>query len=289
MKAQWLVAVDKFEQGVLFRFSRTAQLLVSAGVLVALLVGVITLGVSYLPVSREPAPPQPLASSQPVQVTGADVAALLQARIPQAVLAGPVPSLPAQSPPTASTVAPTAQNAAALATLVDSLRKALTGRGVSWAQQAGPLVINLLGRYDSGGRSIESRAASGETYLINPSGFEDKQTILHELLPIVQSSPQGQELAYMTAWRSLREEREQARRGALLAAEGEHAQRLMLIEAQYQAKRLARATTRARALIYLPWTIGALVVAGLALSLLGIERNTRMMERLLTSLQDNKK
>ena len=294
MKAPWLVVVDKFEQGVLFRFSRTAQLLVSAVVSVALVLGVVALGASYLPVSREPEPPQPqVASPQPVLVSGADIAAFLRARTPRPAPTSPAPSRPAVQRQAAGTVPPIDPNAALLATLVDSLRRVLTGRGVSWAQPAGPLVINILARYDNGGRSIESKAASGETYLINPSGFPEKQSILHELLPIVQSSPQGQELEYMKAWRSLRVEREDASRSefsrAMQSAANERAQRVMTIEAQYQAKRFAQDASRARALRYLPWMIGALVIAGLALSLLGIERNTRTLERLLTSLQDNKK
>jgi hypothetical protein len=275
--------LDRFEQGFLFRVSRTAQLLVSVVVLVLLIIGIVALGLSFLPVSREPAPPE--VSSQPVQVSGPDVAAYFRLQSSR--------SVPEQAPtPRApdTTVSPSRPdpNAVALATLVDSLRRELAGRGLSWSQSGGPFVINVLTEYNRGGQLIESRAASGDTYLVNPSAFQTKQTILEELLSVVRSSEHGQEMAYMIAWHSLRRERERATSDAMAASQRAREERIMAIEAQYESERQAHLARRKAVILYLPWAIGALVLAGLTLSLLAIERNTRLLRQLLAASEVGK-
>jgi type VI protein secretion system component VasF len=115
------------------------------------------------------------------------------------------------------------------------------------------------------------------TYTVNPSNAKTKTTLLQELRTVLSAGSTREPRALAIAWLELRE-RHDRERNELIRKE---ADRVALERAAAQARHEAALAERRErlnaALKALGAGLGALVVLGLSLAILSIERNTRAL------------
>lgn len=302
--------VGWFERTVVFPVARLVPQLVAVAAVVGIVVAV-GLGVySMVP------PPQPElevpAAIRPVGVTAAEVLAQLAPSPPSVARR---PEVAARPTPTAPVATSPSQAAVRLAGAIDSLRMLLEGSGQPWEgglvrdcvmYRAGVCLARRTRRVGSGPRDwllshlqrydtergreqvllVDTAVRGGyRAYRINASNADEKLSVLAEISSILRSVPDTLRSDAVRAWIDIRRQAESNRRLAVVREE----ERVQGVNAAREASRLAaqakRERARQRAKLAALASVAGLLAAGLLLAHLAVERNTRLLQRLIQLTQ----
>lgn len=151
----------------------------------------------------------------------------------------------------------------------------MVARGISSHLTA---VTNL---YDADDSSAEVVPMNGTDvrYVVNGSNAERKIAALNEARAILQAETTDTRPRYLRVWSRLRIEKEEARQRAIEAEEMRVARERAEEEARVVAAQLSKSAARTTASTAAAAAIGLLWTIALALGVLAIERNTRVLLR----------
>jgi hypothetical protein len=239
---------------------------------------------SFVPASK-PAPP---AKIEPISVTPSDIDEFLKRGM------SPAEQRSAEAQPAPS------PGALALATELHALRAQASALMLTWTDQQETRCREriysvcigehqvLVSRgvegyvrqaflpYDDSSQEPEIVSTSGSVYSVNISQQQTKVAIVKELEAVLTKASPKDAARLLEGWAALRREREGKRAEQLSAVHESHAAQ----ERAYEVSVANRQQTRTWSLWSALLALGALVLFGLILAVLAIERHTRMLEQL---------
>lgn len=286
-------ALDRIEEGYIFRITRAVPTGLIALATLALGVAVLAVAFSLIP-PRPVREPNPAATSPEVRITLQDV----QRHIAPEEDVEMAPYTGSQGVSTRTVPIDSAW--LRLAGRVHAIRRLFPESVYSWddryetyctsvfwgncygtaqrqtAWGISGAVMQAVNLYSSGS-SEQWVVAPGtsEGYTLNVTDVDRKLTALGELEGILKAAPVRQRREILGGWVSLRREREQERL-AQIGRENQRVESERAAEfARHQAAVASRRGVRATALMIIAGSITAVWMLGLTLALLAIERNTR--------------
>lgn len=290
---------ERFETAFVLRIARTAPLVLAGVAALTLVVAALVFIVSLVP-PREPVEPQ---ASEPPPLAHIAIEDVEQALAPASE--SRAESEPSASP-TEAERAPTHSAAAlALASELHQTRGAMAEAGIAWESEYrtvcteqffgtcvsrrrqlavrgfGQPILELLSLHDTTLGQETVRVEDGDaSYTLNASNAAVKTQILEEARAIVAAELSAEPEERLGAWLELREAADLARADRI-RAERERAQRdFAAAQALYEEAATARQMRLATSAIAAGVGLGALILLGLCLAVLAIERNTRALHRM---------
>lgn len=289
--------LDRFEKDLILPIARGAPLLLAGLAFALLAMATVVLIISLVP-PRRPAEPQP-AEAPPVVALDIDA---VEAYIAEQERTKESTEKAAPAASDGSAAPEPSADAVALAREIHSTRVVLEEKGVAWetryrtecverlfgvcfqtrrrvvTQGLGDRLFGVLSLHDEGDtKETVQLEPENVTYTVNPSNAKTKTTLLQELRTVLSAGSTREPRALAIAWLELRE-RHDRERNELIRKE---ADRVALERAAAQARHEAALAERRErlnaALKALGAGLGALVVLGLSLAILSIERNTRAL------------
>lgn len=287
--------LELFEQRFVLRVARIAPLVLSGVLALALIVGGTVFLASLIPPSG-PDEPDPVQAPELAELTPDEVVAHLNAD-------DTARSRPAtqDAPATDESQEPSAA-AVRLAREVHAVREALAEQGVAWetrrvtvcterfygrcvarerrvqTQGYGEAIVELLTLHDTSDRVEMVRLEDDDaTYVLNSSNHRIKIEVLPELPDIIAGEADAGPERLVAGWIELRRLRDAERREALRAERRRVARERQEAEARYEERMAERNTRLTASLAGVGVSLGGLIVLGLLLAVVAIERNTRAL------------
>jgi hypothetical protein len=282
---------------VVLPIARAAPLVLAGLAFAMLAIATVVLVISLAP-PRRPTDPEP-AEAPPVAALDVEDVERYITEQEQAKESTEKASRPARE----GLAAPESSAAAVvLANEIHRTRAALEEKGIAWETQyrtecverifgtcidtrrrvvthgLGDRILMVLSLHDVGDMEETVRLeAEGATYVVNPSNAETKAALLEELRTVISAESTREPRERAIAWLELRERHDRER----IERIDEEAERVAAEAAAARTRyEEALANRRARltaALAGLGIGLGSLIVLGLGLAVLSIERNTRVL------------
>jgi len=297
--ATWRVVLDRFEKDVVLRIARTAPLLLAGLAMAMLVIAAVVLVVSLVP-PRRPADPAP-AEAPPVVALGVEDVERYLSEIERArestAKAAPAPRS------SIGTWEPSA-SALALANEIHRTRVALEEKGIAWesryrtecverifgtcintrrrvvTQGLGDRILAVLSLHDTADTTETVRIeAEQATYTVNPSNVETKTALLEELRTLLAAESAREPQTLATAWLELREQYDRERIERIRQEAERVAAEAAAARTRHEEALINRRERLTAALAGLGIGFTALIVLGLGLAVLSIERNTRALRQ----------
>jgi len=301
MPGQSLLSSDKIERGFIFRFGRSVPLSVACLAGVMLIAATAVAVYSVVPPTERPV--RPIADPPaPVAISAIDLETVMLAE----------PAEPLETEVAASRPSAPPAEAIALAGLQDSLREILAAGSIPWVNRyesvctyrgtltgtcyrwsrrlvsigAGERVSELLELYDTGWPQTYEVTLSdrrpARTYLVSSSGVDSKSSAIHEAIALLSDLVPSQRREGFDVWLRLRNDRERARQVAIQSEERRFAAEQRQAQAEAAAALAEKQLVRGVALLVAGAAVGTILLAGLLLALLAIERHTRALQEVMT-------
>lgn len=289
------MALEKFEEGFIYRVGRALPLVVAVLCVLSLLTAGAIIGYSFTPVDPV-VEPRPAVTPADVSISAEDVGTVVDASDEQAKPiegseegAEPVEHFSEAALAIARAIHQVVQlvpNSAWESSYKRVCSKAYYGYCIDWDRKIvktglGSYIEPVLQLYDlseSGPTQVRLIEVSA-TYPVNESNHTTKVAVLNEVRDILIGQPEGQRAKYLAAWSQLRVEREQARRAAIQAEEARVAEEKQKEELRVAAETSKKQVARMSALTGGGAALGALWIIALSLALLAIERHLRALQR----------
>jgi hypothetical protein len=283
------IKFQHFERSVVLPSARILPIVFSVIAVLMLLAAAVGLVYSVIPTQK----PQPMAEPQPVSISPNEVKDF--ARRPLGTNGADHTSAEGQIAPSASSVA--------LASELQKLRTQSSSLMLTWADQQETrcrervygvcigehkvlvargvegYVDEAFKPYDDDSQQPEIVRAGDDLFVVNSLNEPQKIAIVKELEAILAASTPTDAAQMMQAWAALRQEREQKRADAVrVSTEGDAAN-----QRAYQDAITNRQVARTWSLWSAVSALGLLVLFGLTLAVLAIERHTRIIEEMAHS------
>ena len=290
MSDQDQVTFQRFERTVIFPSARILPVLLSVIAMLMLIGAGVGLLYSFIP----PDEPRPEKKVDAVSVTPSDVDHLIKQGMPQKSSSKPEGEAPPNQPTGSA-------GGMELAAEIGKVRSQASALMLPWNDQEETRckekvygycigqhkvvvsrgVIGYLAEafmpYRSELDDYESVTVSGNTYKLKVSEEKPMLAIIKELEAVLSSATAANAGQKMQAWAALREERETKRADAIKSAEREREEEKQRYESALANRHMARNWSLSSAAL----ALGALVLFGLTLAVLAVERHTRMLEQMM--------
>jgi len=283
--------LEKFERNIFFKVSRSLTFIVGALAVISLVISILILLYAISPTSKA-SEPQPPAMSKEVSITPDAIKAELAQMAQKASETTTFPGV--QKPSTTENIKPSA-----VATTPVSPQKTAKQQLEEKAKEIQALFPAKLYPWENVYRTVcvqpsyygclQTRqkiirygvAGRIESVLRYYKNIEDMLPVLDELKALVSSYPVEQRGDVLTAWVNLKTKAEKARQASFKEAEKEYREAIKAQHESYITSIERKTALKPTSLMILGISFALIWQVGLILAILGIERNTRLLEEFI--------
>ena len=304
---------DAFEHRVIFRLARLLPLGIGGLATLALVVCLLVLVYALLP-SIEPKQPDEIPAPTPTSVSSAEIQQYLQQAATPAETTEPPATDSTRSETAAAEVNPQTPEGITLAAAIGELNQLLIKAGLSFVDVTEQRcmnyyyeqcydwrevtlkegvseryfqVLSMYGKND-GAERVEYSVpqATFTVYLVVDAGIQAQIDATNELNSILRELKPAQVLEYYNAWVELRTNKEseqwQAYEAKVSEQDQQYSEKVESHQETVTTKQMLKGSSGMGLLI----ALGLLVLAGLVLAVIAIERHSRAMNQLLIGIRD---